>query len=98
MPQAGKTNCRAIGCRALLLPMGLFCDRHWAMVPSDLQRLIGKHHKGTRRPSRILERWLELAVKEVLYVQTEGHPRPTSASFEWDDAPPAAVDDEPKLL
>jgi hypothetical protein len=84
-------TCLAVGCRALLLPFGLFCDQHWPMVPSDLARLIGKHHRPGRRPSKVLQWWLSQAVTEVLYVQTEGHARPSPGSFEWDDTPPAAA-------
>lgn len=92
------TNCRAIGCRALLLPYGLFCDRCWPIVPSDLRRLIEKHHRPRHRPSKILEKWIDQAVREVLYFKTEGHHPPRASSFEWDDESPAAVDESKPLL
>ena len=93
-----STECRAIGCRALLLPYGLFCERCWALVPSDLKRLIEKHHRPRHKPSRTLEKWIAQAMTEVLYIKTEGHPRPQTRTFEWDDPPPATPASEPLPL
>lgn len=94
----GAKECAAVGCRALILPYALFCDECWLKTPSDLKRLIEKHHNPKRRPSKILERWIAQAVKELLYLKTEGHHRPRDGAFEWDDTPAALVEEQESLL
>lgn len=89
MPTDHNARCRAVGCQAWMLPWGLFCDRHWVLVPGDLKKLIEKHHRNRRRPSQVCQRFIDMAVKELLEFQTAGHFRPRDGEFEWDDAPPA---------
>lgn len=91
-----STVCRAVGCNALILPFALFCDRCWRVMPSDLKRLIEKHHRPNRRPSQVLEKWIAQAMAELLEFKTSGHFRPRPQLFDWDDTPPAPVEkDEP---
>lgn len=92
-------QCHAIGCRALTLPFALFCDRCWLALPSDLKRIVEKHHRpNQRRPSKVLERALAMAVAELLVIQTTGRPTPRDRPFEWDDDAPASTETEPALL
>lgn len=90
-------QCSAIGCQALVLPFALFCDRCWPLVESDLARLIGKHHRPNKRPSKVLERYMALAVKELLYLRTEGHRRPRDAEFEWTEDEPTPSGEQLRL-
>lgn len=92
-----NTRCRALGCRATLLPWGLFCDRHWHLVPLDLQRLIQKTHKNRNRPSKQCQFFIDQAVAELLEFATSGKYRPRDGSFEWSDEPPAKTETEEKL-
>lgn len=90
---AGRRHgeCSAIGCRALVLPYVLFCDRCWLLVPSDLKRIVGKHHRPGKKPSAALERVLTQVLAELLEFKTTGHFKPRDGSFMWDDDPPAPV-------
>jgi hypothetical protein len=91
-------ECHAVGCRALILPYALFCDECWRKCPSDLKRLIEKHHRPRRRPSKVLERWIAQAVKELLFLKRQGHYRPRDGSFQWDDDAPATTERQESLL
>jgi hypothetical protein len=79
--------CRAIGCRAALLDSELFCDRHWRMVPSDVQRLVlAARNPGREKAGRLTKRcehWVLRAVDEILWVQTQGHRRPLDTRVEF---------------
>jgi len=86
--------CRAMGCEVRMMPDGLFCPRHWAQVPEYLQRLICRHHRPGKRATRVLQTYLDEAVRVLLYVKTEGHLPPSPTSFEWDDAPPAPPEEQ----
>lgn len=87
-------QCRAIGCRAQLLPWGLFCDRHWYLIESDVRRLIEKHHRNRRRPSKICQAFIDQAVAELLELQTTGQRRPRDQAFMWSDDEPAPAPDD----
>lgn len=89
-----KGECSAIGCHALVLPYVLFCDRCWPLVPSDLKRIVEKHHRPGKKPSQVLERALTQVLAELLEYKTTGHFKPRDGSFMWDDEPsaPAGVD------
>lgn len=84
-------TCAAVWCKALILPYALFCDECWRKCPSDLKRLIGKHHRPGKKPSQVLTKWVAQAVAELLYLKTEGHHIPRDGSFMWDDEPAAAT-------
>lgn len=84
-------ECLAVGCHARLLPFALFCDRCWPLVPSDLKRCIEKHHRPRKAPSKVLNKWLQMAMDELLELKTTGHHRPRNREFMWDDEPPAPV-------
>src|SRR5262245_22363695 len=75
--------CNAVGCRALVLPTELFCRRHDAMLQSDLRALLARTYRPSMKPSKVFQEHLALAVKEILYAQTEGHRAPRAGSFEW---------------
>jgi hypothetical protein len=81
--------CRAIGCLALVLPAEIFCERHWVMVPSDVQRLVlAARNPGREKAGRLTKRcehWVALAIDEILWVQTQGHRRQADTRFESDD-------------
>jgi hypothetical protein len=60
-------------------------------VPSDVQRLVLKHlrpelERRLKRPA-VLVRLLDEANKEILFVKTNGHRRPSDQAFMWDDDP-----------
>lgn len=90
-------ECAAVGCQALILPYALFCDRCWLLVPSDIKRIIEKHHRPGRRPSQPLERALTQALAELLEFKTTGHYTPRAGAFMWDDAPAAITEQQPEL-
>jgi hypothetical protein len=87
-------DCSAIGCQSRVFGFALFCSDCWSKCPSNLKRLIEKHHKPQRRPSKILTKWIDQARSELLYLKTSGHHRPRDGSFMWDEepTPPAEVD------
>lgn len=81
-------ECEAIGCRAVILDTEVFCRRHFVMLNSDTQRVIGKTFRPrARRHSAVFVAALEFAQKEILFYQTNGHRLPVDRPFEWDDAP-----------
>lgn len=90
-------QCRAIGCRQQLLPWGLFCDRHWHLIPTDIRKFIEKHHRNRQRPSKKCQYWIDQAVVELLELATTGKYRPRDGSFEWTDEPPAPAPETEKL-
>lgn len=77
------SNCHAIGCRNWITPDGVFCERHDAMLQSDIKALIAKHYRPGRPSSKVFAMWLEQAQQEILYAQTAGHKFPRAGSFEW---------------
>lgn len=92
-------TCEVIGCRALILPYALFCDRCWPLIESDTRRIIEKHHRpNARRLNAVTMRAVEQATREILYFRTNGHPVPRDRPFEWDDAPPAPAEEQLPLL
>jgi hypothetical protein len=76
-------TCRAVGCTAWLPPTQLFCERHDAMLQSDLRAILGKTYKPGKPPSKVFTRTLERALEEILYAQTAGHRMPREGDFEW---------------
>lgn len=91
-----KGECLAIGCHALLLPYALFCVECWQKCPSDLKRCIEKHHRPRKPPSKVLSKWLQMAMDELLELKMTGHYRPRDGEFMWDDEPQAPIGvDEP---
>lgn len=90
-------QCRAIGCRALLLPFAVFCPRCWSLVPIDIRKLLEKHLRPRKRPSLVCQKWIDMAVAELLEFKTTGHYTPRSGTFMWDDEPPAPPEVEEKL-
>jgi len=76
--------CRAVACRALVLPTELFCERCRALLQSDVRRILERTWRpGAKRQSQIFEQTLERALGEILYAKTEGHRAPRDAEFEW---------------
>lgn len=78
-------GCHAIGCRAAILPSELFCERHQRMCQSDVARVLAKKFRPGKPLSKVCAKVLALAVKEILYFQTEGHHIPRDAAFQFDD-------------
>lgn len=90
------SECRATACHARVLPYVLFCDRCWPAIPADIKRLIEKHHRPRKRASQLLEKFIAMAVADLLELRTTGRHIPTPAEFMWDDEPQAPVGvDEP---
>lgn len=91
--------CEAIDCRSIILPFALFCDRCWPLVPSDVKRIIERHHRpSNKHRSGVLQRALDQAVQELLSLKTQGHYLPRNGAFEWDDAPAALNEEQPSLI
>jgi len=79
-------HCNAIGCRALILDDEVFCTRHLQMVQSDTRTVIGrKFRPRAKHQSAVFRDVLDLARREILYFQTEGHPMPRDRAFEWEE-------------
>lgn len=78
-----QQTCNAIGCRALILPREVFCERHLVMLQSDIRKLVEKHYRPGKKPSALFREFLDRARVEILYYQTEGHRVPREADFEW---------------
>lgn len=83
-----RGQCDAIGCRAVILHTEVFCSKHWAMLESDLQRIVAKTFRpGVKHHSARFLDALTAAQREILFFQTNGHRRPADTRFEWDDPP-----------
>lgn len=75
--------CEAIGC-AELVPAGtLFCDRHDAMLQSDIQTILGKQYRPGKKQTKVFHITLERAKAEILFCQTGGYRSPRPVEFEW---------------
>ena len=74
--------CEAVGCRAGILPTELFCQRHVVMVETDTRRILERTFGPGRRASAVLEKALETARAEILFVQTNGYRMPREQVFE----------------
>jgi ERCC4-related helicase len=82
-------HCNAIGCRALILDEEVFCARHLRMVQSDTRVLLGRKFRPlAKQQTATFRHFLELARREILFYQTEGHAMPHDRPFEWDDMEP----------
>lgn len=75
--------CRAIGCADFVDRGVLFCDRHDAMLQSDIRTLLLKKYRPGRTPSKVFLMHLARAQEEILFCQTAGYRMPREASFEW---------------
>lgn len=75
--------CLAIGCLDFVDKGVLFCDRHDAMLQSDIRTLLLKKYRPGKTPTKIFEMYLQTAREEILFAQTAGYRMPREASFEW---------------
>ncbi len=91
-------DCAAIGCFERVFGYALFCPECWRKCPSDLRKLIEKHHRPGKRESKVLMKWIQQAIEELLFLRTEGHYSPRATSFMWDDAPAAASETSDALF
>lgn len=91
-------DCAAIGCQQRVFGHALFCPSCWAKVPSDLQKLIGKHYRPGHAPSKVLLKWLQMAMDELLSLRTSGHYLPHTSSFMWDDPPAPSTEPDGALF
>ena len=83
-PAERGSTCRAIGCRALVLPCVVFCERHDAMLQSDVKIVLGKTFRlGRKVQSKVFDLTLARAREEILFAQTTGHRMPRDGDFEW---------------
>ena len=55
------------------------------MMESDVRRILDRTWKPGRKPSAVFLSTLALAVREILYVQVEGHRVPRARDFDFDD-------------
>lgn len=56
------------------------------MVESDAKRVLGRTFRpGKKHQSAVFIDTLELARREILYFQTNGHHVPRDRPFMWDD-------------
>lgn len=77
-------HCRAIGCRAAILPTELFCERCAALLHSDVARILARQYRpGKPHQSQVFNMTLARAVDEVLYAKTIGHRVPRAQEFEF---------------
>lgn len=76
-------QCNAVGCRALILPTAVFCERHDRLLQSDVRTILGRQFRPGRKQSAVFNVTLERARSEILYAQTEGHKVPREADFDW---------------
>ena len=64
--------CHITGCQAVIRPALLFCSKHWAMVPKDMQkRVYNKYRFGQcddKNPSRD---WVKAASEARRYVERQ---------------------------
>jgi hypothetical protein len=83
-----RGNCHAVGCSVWGLNGKAFCDRHWAMLESDLQRIIARTFKPhAKKPSERFLVALKQSQREILFYQTNGYRIPRDQPFRWDDPP-----------
>lgn len=75
--------CEAIGCADFAPDGWLFCDRHDAMLQSDIKGILRRKYKPGRKPMKVFSVVLERAKQEVLFCQTAGYRTPRDAEFEW---------------
>jgi hypothetical protein len=76
-------HCEAIGCAELCTKGELFCERHAAMLQSDIKTILAKHYRPGHKPTSIFSLTLERAKEEVLFCQTAGYRMPRAVEFEW---------------
>jgi hypothetical protein len=91
-------ECTAVGCSQRVFGYALFCPECWRQISSDLQRLIEKHHRPGRRPSKVLLQWMQSAIDELMYIRLNGRRPPAPQTFMWDNAPAAPAPLETPLL
>jgi hypothetical protein len=82
---AHQAECHAIGCRALILPTQVFCEKHLAMLESDTRRVLDATFRPGKPTSKKFDVALAFAMNEILFFQTNGHRLPVNRDFEWDD-------------
>lgn len=75
--------CNAIGCQARVPLLKVFCERHDAMLQSDVRTILYRQLRAGKRQSKVFEMTLGRAQEEILYAQTAGHRVPREAEFEW---------------
>lgn len=67
----------------------MFCERHWHLLPSDLQTLLGRKFWPKRVSeaswSQPFARFMHQAQRELAYIERNGHQIPKPADFMWDD-------------
>lgn len=81
--QSTLRACEAIGCAELVSEGQLFCERHDAMLQSDVKQILAKKWRPGRKPTKVFSVVLERARKEVLFCQQAGYRTPRDAEFEW---------------
>lgn len=84
--------CAAVGCDQRVTrttAAGMFCAKHWTMVPSDVKTMVEKafrpEHCNMNRWSARMERAMEWAQSEIFSVQMCGHRIPKATDFDFDD-------------
>jgi hypothetical protein len=81
--QAAMRACEAIGCADFAPAEHLFCERHDAMLQSDIKAILAKHWRPGGKRTKVLSLTLERAKEEILFCQTAGYRVPRPAEFEW---------------
>lgn len=59
--------CPATGCAEVIPEDQIFCERHDAMLQSDIKTILAKKYRPGKAPSKLFTLILERAVKEVLF-------------------------------
>jgi hypothetical protein len=91
MAPDGAFYCVVPGCPARTTrgaAWGFWCARHWALVPSDLKRIL----LHTYRPGRVREKnWtirfrraVHQTIRHVLQIALSGHRIPKPTDFDFD--------------
>lgn len=78
-----QQTCNAVGCRALILPTDIFCQRHEDMLQSDIRAILHRQYRPGRKQTELFDINLAVARDEILYAQMEGHRAPRATEFEW---------------
>ncbi len=78
-------RCHAIGCRAEISAIDVFCTKHFLMVETDTRRVLAATFSPGRRPSPRFQAALSFAQREVLAYQTDGQSVRPPADFEFED-------------
>lgn len=77
-------TCNAVLCRAAILSRELFCERHLALVESDVLRILQSSYRpSARQQSDVFNVTMERAREEILNVQTQGRRARAVAEWEW---------------